>query len=233
LFQSQTRNFPNFRDLFIFFVDFFVFVLDSKRNVGKSIKPTSQLIVVRNIGFFADFVPFLNQIEGLFAGDHNGEFFKELFVELIRILGGVFINPLIFASGVHGFQSFEYGLASFFAKVVIGDKEVGLEVFFSDKGVIVDGYIDTGEDEVFGKFGIDSIGRSYEDSKGKQSESMRGNVPFLGFDTNESLPVKSFSFFFSQRGLLVHFLGKLNKSIFRILKLLIRSGTIKGFCYKN
>ncbi len=138
------------------------------------------MIVVRNVGLFADLIPFLNQIEGLFAGDHYGEFSKEYFVELIRILGGVFIDPLIFTTRIHGLQSFEYSLASFFAKVVRSDEKVGLEVFFSDQGVIVDGYIDTGKDEVFGKFGIDSIRRSYEDSEGKQSESMREGT-FFGF----------------------------------------------------
>jgi hypothetical protein len=43
------------------------------------------LIVIRDVGLFADFIPPLNQIEALFAGDHDGEVFEELFIELVGV----------------------------------------------------------------------------------------------------------------------------------------------------
>lgn len=104
----------------------------------------------------------------LFACDHDSEIFEEFFIEIARVGWGVFIDPFILACGIHGPQSFEDGLASFFADVIFGHKEVGLEIIWSDDGIIIDRDVDTSKDEVFGQFGIDSIGRGDEDSEGEQ-----------------------------------------------------------------
>ena len=59
-------------------------------------------------------------------------------------------------------------MTSLFANIVFGYQEVCLEVFFSDDGFIVDGDVDSCEDEVFSELCIDAIGRSDKHSEGEQ-----------------------------------------------------------------
>lgn len=83
---------------------------------------------------------------------------------VLKVVNKILMENLIFASWIHLLQFLEDSFRSFPTNVRLSYEEIGLEIILSYYGIVVEGYINSCEDEIFGKLSIRSVGGSDENS---------------------------------------------------------------------
>ena len=97
---------------------------------------------------------------------------------VIQVVYQVLVENFIFACGIHFFQFLEDCLGSASSDVWLGYQEIGLEVVFGYKCVVVEGDVDSCEDEVFRKLCIGSVGWSDKYSGTEQPKIVKKSTFF-------------------------------------------------------
>lgn len=161
------------------------------------------MIVVWNVDFFAYLVPLFHFLQSFLACYHYCKSFEEILVESCWVCAWVRVNPFAFSGWVHTFQSFEHNFSPFSADFVLSNQKICLKVLLSGNCIIVNRYVDSCEDEVFGQFCINAICWGNENSEREES-NLRKIVPFLSLNSDEPLSVEPFSLFFSKEGFFTH-----------------------------
>ncbi len=120
----------------------------------------------------------LSNLEIACAGSYDGEALEILVRVFLQIVDEVFVKDLIFACRVHFFQFLEDCLGSESSDVRLSYQEIGLEVVFGDNGVVVEGDVDSCQDEVFSELCIGSVGGSDQYSGAEQPKLGRKCTSF-------------------------------------------------------
>lgn len=111
---------------------------------------TADEVVIRDVQFFGQMVPFGGQLEVACARRDDRVGAVPLFIELEGVWEQVEFFKFVFTCGIHFFEFVEDWLASGFADICFCDEEVGFVVVFGGDSWVEEGDIDSCEDEIFG-----------------------------------------------------------------------------------
>jgi hypothetical protein len=141
--KIEALNVKDLRDLLVFFAYFFVFIIGAQRNVRESKKAASNLVIIWNIYIFTDLIPFCHFLKASLTCNQDCELFEKLGIKFGWVARKIFVNPLVFTSWVHSFQSVHYNLSSFHSNLVFSHQKVHLKIILGDNSIVIDSDIDT------------------------------------------------------------------------------------------